>query len=243
MLQSARNGYAKYLKLKTPASQHSSQVAKEMIGNIREHPVFGLKGGPRATEEEEDILKGIRMYKPRLSSRMAFVNPYSHEMQHMIEYMKVHNSEAAKALIPKRLREDSQPIQEQAHVEMGAEDREEKKEVHSKEAQREGKQNNEKTEVDRGEQQKEDPKKGEQQQEEEQPQEDREKGVSKKKEQRKRWKAGKGEAGHQGKKGKQRTDYKDEANYISFEPTRSQEKLRRVNRYYETSSYGEEKSQ
>jgi len=104
---SAKNGYTKYLKMRTPASKHGSMKRREIIDNLKVHPLFKKTDESESkTENIEDILHEIHNFKAKKGSKMAFTNPYSDAIQHMADYSKIH-----------KVQPENHPIEEHKKIE------------------------------------------------------------------------------------------------------------------------------
>jgi hypothetical protein len=86
LLKSLKNGYTKYLKMRTPASKLGTLKMKEALGHIKDHPLL-VKD---EDNEQNTLLEGIKNYKPRKGKKMAFMNPYSDTMQKLAEHSSTH---------------------------------------------------------------------------------------------------------------------------------------------------------
>eukprot|EP01022_Parablepharisma_sp_SALTPOND_P008342 TRINITY_DN135710_c1_g1_i1.p2 TRINITY_DN135710_c1_g1~~TRINITY_DN135710_c1_g1_i1.p2 ORF type:complete len:380 (-),score=64.20 TRINITY_DN135710_c1_g1_i1:120-1259(-) len=131
-LKSAKNGHAKYLKMRTPASKHGTQKMKEASRNIKDHPLFADKSG-----DQEAILREIKEYKPKKGTKMAFVNPFSQNIQQMVDYSKAHRPE-------RLLQQVTEPQQKEVQEAVVESELEESKEVQMKEPVKEKAQNKKK---------------------------------------------------------------------------------------------------
>lgn len=90
LLKSSKNGFAKYTKLKRAASKHGSVVAKENVKKIKDHPIFARDPKTAVAVEQSAILDDIKNYKPKQSKKMAFVNPFSMDIERMKEHAILH---------------------------------------------------------------------------------------------------------------------------------------------------------
>ncbi len=85
-----KNGFSKYLKMRPPASRHGTLMMREIAGKYKAHPMFRKKDGAQSEDAKasEDLLAQIHAYKPKQAVKMAFKNPYTAGIQHIIDYAK-----------------------------------------------------------------------------------------------------------------------------------------------------------
>ena len=75
--------------MKASASKFGSRKAKEMVKTIQEHPLFST-GEEEVLGDQKSMLADIRNYKPKQATKMAFKNPFTPEIQHIIDHARLH---------------------------------------------------------------------------------------------------------------------------------------------------------
>lgn len=82
---------------------------RESAGKIKDHPLFIGYAEDEGNEGAEKALESIHNYKPKQSKKMAFSNPYTASIQHIIDYAKMRYASTAAKETAAPLKEEAKP--------------------------------------------------------------------------------------------------------------------------------------